>query len=328
MQNESLDMIVLGSLSVLSSWGFDLLRFVFSVSEVPVTVYNVDRNGPIPTPTVDGTRTAIISHFPTQDLLDRAALSTARVIVFLDDPLDSVRFVKDASGCSVLDAIRLSTAAVAGYVAVRGLPSLCILHRDLETPGQLLRLVLNHFELSIGEDKVATLAARFWGPEGAAGSLESALKSYVPLYAPQDRARNPLSSQDAALVDGALTPLLRMMFTHTQETLVWPTRVFHSGDRPEVMAPLLTDLTGGARILYYGPYFHIPVGYWRARLLVAFNQGAVKTPFSAEVNAEKKLAHIIMIPEKKGVFLGSFEFIHENALYPSRSWCYLWSYCV
>ena len=310
------DVIVLGSLSVLSAWGFDLLRFLFSISDAPFTVYNVDRNGPIPTPAVEGTRTAVISHFPTKNLLDRAAMPTSRVIVFLDDPVDSVRYVQDASDCTVLDAIRLQAAAVAGYVSIRGLPSLCILHRYLKTPRQVLQFVLNHFELTIEEDTVETLAAQFWGPEGVTGSLESALKNYVPLYAPLNSLTNLLTPEDNSLVAETLTPMLRMMFANADETLVWSRRVFQSGDSLHGVAPLSIDLTGGARVLYYGPCFHIPAGHWSARMLVGFNKGAVKMPFSAEVNSDEKLAHIIMVPEEKGVFLASFDFENHNALHP------------
>src|ERR1700722_16568619 len=91
--------VVLGPLSVLSFWGFDVGRTICALSREPIAVYNVDRNGPIATPGMLGARTFLISHFPTQEVLDRASSPNSRAVIFLDDPVHSVRYVQTASGC-------------------------------------------------------------------------------------------------------------------------------------------------------------------------------------------------------------------------------------
>ena len=93
--------------------------------------------------------------------------------------------------------------------------------------------------------------------------------------------------------------------------IVWPTKVFFSGDNPDSPAPLAADLTGGARILYYGPYLHLPAGRWTARMLVGFSAGSRGTPFSIEVYGSKLLARATMVPQAKGIFTASFKFSND-----------------
>ena len=315
MSDEIGDIIVLGARSVLTAWAFDLLRFLCSLSTSPVAVHTVDRSEPIAPLPAEGTRTALFAHFPTQDLLDRAALPNSRVLLFLDDPADTVRFVQVAGGYSLQESIRYGAAALAGYVSLRGLPTVQILHRDIESPARMLYLAMSHLNLEADSDALS-LGATYFGPEGPSGSIDSALKQYFPHYfATADVHEKPFTSEEAALIAGALTPLIQMSLSEAPVTIVWPTSMFRSGDRPQTTAPVLTDLTGGARILYYGPNIHLPAGEWRVQLLLGFTEAARKMPFSAEVITDKQLARVIMVPEHKGVFVGSFEFSHENALH-------------
>ena|SRR6516164_3640670 len=73
------------------------------------------------------------------------------------------------------------------------------------------------------------------------------------------------SAKENATIDGVLGPLIQMSFRDSAENIIWPIEAFLSGDRPDTPATLVTDLTGGARILYYGPYFYLPSGSWKAR---------------------------------------------------------------
>ena len=77
-------------------------------------------------------------------------------------------------------------------------------------------------------------------------------------------------------------------------------------------AALVTDLTGGARILYYGPYLYLPAGAWKARMMVGFSAGARSMPFSVDVYAgQDPLAIATMVPESKGVYHAAFRFEHH-----------------
>ena len=61
------------------------------------------------------------------------------------------------------------------------------------------------------------------------------------------------------MIGGALSPLIQMSFSENPVPSSADQSVL-SGDRPDTPASLVAELTGGARILYYGPYFYLPAG--------------------------------------------------------------------
>jgi hypothetical protein len=49
---------------------------------------------------------------------------------------------------------------------------------------------------------------------------------------------------------------------------------------------------------------------------MAISAGALRTPFFVEVYGGRLLAHATMVPEAKGVFHASFDFVHDDPLQP------------
>jgi hypothetical protein len=229
--------------------------------------------------------------------------------------VDSVRFVQQARGGGVVDALRLQTVAAAPYAELRDHPRLLILHRLADaTAAEIVDAVLDHLDLPLSEvDREIVRASRL--PDGhPTANLESALLARVPGYAPL--GESGLSAKDVTMVGGVLSPLLQMSFRDTGGPVVWPVEAFFSGDKPDTPASLVAELTGAARILYYGPYLYLPPGSWRVRMTVGFSAEARSMPFSVEVYAaERLLAIATMSPEGHGVYHANFGFVHDTPLH-------------
>ena len=156
-----------------------------------------------------------------------------------------------------------------------------------------------------------SLLDEFAGPESERASLEASLARHVVGYEPLEAASTGLTPHEAELVNRALAPIVQMSWSPDPAPIVWPTSVFFSGDQPGSPASLVADVTGAARILYYGPYFHLPRGKWGARMMIGFTEDARGMPFSIEVHAGVLLARATTQSIGKGVFHASFQFVHE-----------------
>ena len=306
------DAIALGHPSVLCAWVFDLLRAFCELQPERATPRGMDREDRIDE-SPDRGPAIYLSQFPGAAFRAEWATGATPILLCLDDPVDSMRFLKQASQGSVVDALRMETAAAASFAELRGHPRLMILHRFTQSPAAaVIDAVLDHLELDLPPGPRSALHRRMTGGEDEDASLEAALKACVAGYAPLGEPQAALDAKQVAMAGDVLSPLLQMCFRDSAGPVAWPIEAFFSGDRPNTPAAMVADLTGGARILYYGPYFYLPAGVWKVRMMVGFSAGARSMPFSAEVYAgERLLAIATMTPENKGVYHATFRFTHD-----------------
>jgi hypothetical protein len=254
-----------------------------------------------------------VSHFPSPAFRSDWTTGETPILLCLDDPVDSIRYMLQSGQKSAVEALRVGMAAAASFVELRGRARLLTLHRFTDAPAAaVIDTILHHLGFALSDEQRRSLHAGC-GAGSPDASLESALKASVEHYASPDEPQAVVSPKQATMVAEALAPLLQMSFRETPGPVVWPIEAFFSGDRPDMPAALVTDLTGGARILYYGPYFHLPAGYWKVRLMVGFSAGARSMPFSVEVFAgQQPLAIATMAPEHRGVYHATFHFLHDQ----------------
>jgi hypothetical protein len=79
------------------------------------------------------------------------------------------------------------------------------------------------------------------------------------------------------------------------------------GDKPNVVAPVAIDVTGRARIIFYGPYLHLPQGQWKARVLIGFSQDIGGMPFTIEAYSTELLGKARIFAAHGGIFEFEFE---------------------
>ncbi|HTR12065.1 MAG TPA: hypothetical protein VMI72_02125 [Roseiarcus sp.] len=312
------DAIALGPPSVLATWAFDVLRQAAAIAPHRAAIKIVDRENAAERPEADRAPYVYLSHFPSPSLVGECEVGQAPILLLLDDPFDSVRYMRDLSKCGVLEALRLQTASVSTYSQIRGHPRLLTLHRLTRIPtAEIVKLILAHLGITLSPSELDTLLGRRPGRITRDAELEASLKAAVPGYAKPEDARGSFSNKEAAMIGGVLTPMLQMSVSGDPTPIVWPIETFLSGDRPDTPASLVAELTGGARILYYGPYLNLPAGSWTARMTVGFSEGAKKTPVTVEAyGGARLLAVASMVPEDKGIYHASFDFDHGDALQP------------
>jgi hypothetical protein len=306
------DAIALGPPSVLATWVFDLLRSASAFAPEPIEVRVIDRDHAVE-PGGDRPRCLYLSHFPSPSLRAEWGRNASPILLCLDDPVDSVRFVQQSSGGAVFEALRAQTVAAASYGELRGHPRVLILHRLAGArAAEIIDTIVVHLGLGLDMAQRAALRPKHL-PEGQPdAALEAALQAHVPGYAPL--GENGLAPKEVTTIGGVLSPLLQLSFRDVPGPIVWPVEAFFSGDKPNTPAPPVAELTGGARILYYGPYFYLPSGGWKVRLTVGFSAEARSLPFSVEVYAGERMLAIATMRGEHGVYHATFGFVHDDPL--------------
>lgn len=110
-----------------------------------------------------------------------------------------------------------------------------------------------------------------------------------------------LIGQPLALLRQVLEPMLAFA-QGAREPIVWPLCCFYSGDRMGELAPPIVETSGPARILYYGPYFHLPAGRWQVDVQLFFSNDVPDSLLAAEIYTQHKLTEATLHPRQAGLF--------------------------
>jgi len=95
--------------------------------------------------------------------------------------------------------------------------------------------------------------------------------------------------------------------------VIWPREFFFFGDTPNTPVPVMVDLTGGARVISYGPYAFLPPGSYRVTFLVGLSDDSRSMPFSFLAIQHQGATTVAQARWKSpggGIFEGSFQLEH------------------
>jgi len=236
---------------------------------------------------------------PDERLLTALAAVNARFVVALDDPRIAVVDMMGGTTSSDLWAV---TRAVAN--------SCPLVMRSASSPGAItirryqadfdaataVAAIAHHFELALGDGEAARiveeLAAR--GLCCAPNSLEA------------EAAQR--SGMGYKIVEGALAAYAKCFAGDDLGTITWSRELFIvNGDSGQGLADAI-DVSGGLRILIFGPYIHLPAGSWTARVLLGFSPEAAGHTFLVDAFSGRQLGSTSFQPERAGVYTVDINF--------------------
>lgn len=309
------DVIVVSGACVVGTWLADLIQGIGSVSP-GLEVHRADDDGLFPDiGRTEGARRVLLVTALSRRLTEIVASHNMVVISAQDDPVDSVRFIKVSHGMDFLQGLREQTRIATSNYVLAGNPLARIVARGTsETAHAVIRSVTNLTGAHLEHDEAERLLTRFGGPPDESWPLEKALEGGVQNYLRLDRLAEQISAEEATIVRGALSPLVLGVSNRKISNVIWPRTVFLSGDNPGNIAPQITDLTGSARILYYGPYLCLPPGTWNVGVNFTVSSSVKETPFRITVwCANEPIAKAWFRPSGGGVYEGSFSMRHVAA---------------
>jgi len=115
------------------------------------------------------------------------------------------------------------------------------------------------------------------------------------------------------LVTSILVPMHDMAFVDAPPAIIWPAECFYLADGPDAKkmasSNAFIELTGPSRMLFHGPYLHLPAAKYRAAITLDVRDFANDSIFRVDVSCgATKVGHFRLVPRKPGPAMAEFEF--------------------
>lgn len=293
-----MDLVAVGYPSPLTKWAFLFLEQALRRIVPDLSVLRLDRFDTLAEQPQHAGKRLILSMFPNPAFAEAHLGNGRRCLVFADDLVESVRHTQAVHRISLYAALRPVSAGLvlAGPFAQSPLGK--IIRRDIRgTPADILSIFLDHFEIDISSDIAEEICLGI-GFEDV--SLSAKLRQDTrDLPEPDDEDRNVIAQVLGGLFEHLGQP--------TPGVATWPRQCFLLGDQPNSAVPVAIDVTGRARIIFYGPYLHLPRGHWKARVLIGFSRDIRGMPFSIDIHSKVSLGNARIFAAQGGIFDFEFE---------------------
>lgn len=281
-----------------STWAFEALKMIASGAESVVGVDYVDRLDVVAPDRSD--RRLFLSQYPNPSLAGTVEDPRTRFLLFREPPEASVAHLVGVGRVPFMEALR---AVGASHALISRLSQG---RKPIDVSG-------------VPADRAIDLLkwfARVLGAELNDAAAAAMLARLGPIPDHDESVAACLDDGQAALVAAVLDGQHKGLAGGERAASTWPHGVFLSGDRPNQIAELITEVTGAARILYYGPYFHLPAGPWHGRATLGFSVDASGTPFAIEAHSNGLLGRAQFRPREAGLFLVEFRFQVDQPEHP------------
>ena len=256
-------------------------------------------------PTLDEVASALLSASDTEHLvvgvrqpdpklLAALADTNAPFVVSLDHPRTAAAEILADTNVEPRAVTRAVANSCAQILRYPSLPGALLVHSDstrVDIAGTVLAFA-RHLGIGVGDGDIARLVERL--PE-TCGVWSAAVQA------------NLLPDAASKIVGGAFAGYDECFAGRGLGSIVWTRELFIvNGPNTPPIEPF--DIAGGARILVYGPYIHLPPGSWLARVHLGVSQEAAGYTFLIDAYADGQLASMTLQPMRGGVYVADLNF--------------------
>ncbi len=296
------DIVVVGPPSPLVSGSFAFLERALKAVYPGLTVLRLDRLDDIDDSGRPNEVRLILSTFPPPALATYCDRLKLRPIVLLDEMLPSVAFTRAGGTVPSLNAVRIVSAGLTLTGACSQLAGAHLVRRADDVS------LLDLLTLAAGSAESAPNRARLEKACELLGGPDRSLRELVEASEAKQNA-SELTAEDEQLAECVLGGLYNYAVSGRPGPTTWPGRTFLLGDDPGTPAPVVMDVTGRARIIFYGPYFHLPRGRWKMRISYGFSHDIRGLPLNIQVASTSVLSELRVLAERGGIFAVDHEVV-------------------
>jgi hypothetical protein len=229
----------------------------------------------------------------------RRALSDtqARFVVALDNPRVAAADLLDKTGGDARAVTRAVANSCALLMQYSPLPGAMTLHAGAAhaDPAGTVMAIAGHFGMEIDESEAWQIVQEL-AAEGLA--IVPSLESWAGRF-PEHGLKT---------LAGAVAGYEECFAGRGFGQLVWTRELLLAAD-PEFTTADILDLAGGPRVVVYGPYIHLPAGYWTAQVYLGVSPEAAGQMLLIEAYAGVPLAAASLQPPGAGIFVTEVNFI-------------------
>ncbi len=225
---------------------------------------------------------------PDERLLRALAANHTPFVLALDDPADAVADIIAGTGASPKHAVRAVANSCAMISAFERMPAALVMH------GNKVR--------ADPPAAVAAIAGHFGLPIDLAGEAFD-----VPELDPNG-ALDGVAPDVARMIEGALSPYRQLFSADHLSEITWRRDLFFVADDASRSPTEPIEISGGSRILIYGPYILLPPGSWSAQIVLGFSPEAATASYLVDIFAGSQLASTTFQPGGRSIYNASLTF--------------------
>ncbi len=242
----------------------------------------------------EGGSVVVTSDFPDADLASFVCEFGLPLIVFSDDPGVMLEWTMRSRDMNSMDAARLCSriySSLAPNVAAER------------------KLVIPYSREVSPERAVSEIVEFLWPGRGEWLSARTfaflAQSNRIPPYRSEEPVQ-PLAAEAAQIALPAVASYADLLLGRLPAEIVWPLAMFARPDGRGWRDPI--DLTGPARAVLYGPYMHLPVGDWTARVEFEIDRAVSGVEAMTDVRINEVVTEKSFEMPAKGIFAYELSF--------------------
>jgi hypothetical protein len=294
--------VVIGPPNAFTTFAFDVAKIVLA-TQPSRSVRPVDRTDSISDLAL--ARPVYLCNFPSLEIVDAIESGDLAVLFVDSDALRVTHPLRLPAGAPPHEAIRAQTASAIANLAIgRSAMATRLGWSATKSVAGYAKDVGRWLSIAIPDEDIAGLC------QSLGFSSDEAWSDTLFDQHSADAAPDAFTQELTTLI---VDPLFAMALGQASRPVVWPTEVFFSGDHLDHQAPKVADVTGPARVIYYGPYFHLPPAKYRVEAILAFSKHIEDVPFSLEIHGSYCLARVRIDPRAEGAYRGEFNLTHRVA---------------
>lgn len=299
--------VVIGPPGAFTLWVFDAIKLLAEHSETH-TVQVIDRSDPL-ADDCDSNR-IYLTQYPSLALIEAIANGRLQVIRLTESPEDSISYMMTSCGNTRNEALRALSASMVAHLAIAAAADTHTIPRQGDQP---VRAYIRYLTmcLNLPHDE-PTLDRVHDGLAAGLPKLGALETSMAARFSPTDDTAVSVDESTQAIIKKMIAPLALMADGNPFQPIIWPTDVFLSGDRPNEPAAAVASVMGPARVIFYGPYFHLPPADYAVEVILAFSGHIDEIPFALEIHGNSCLARARFERRSAGGYRGKFQFRHRN----------------
>jgi hypothetical protein len=301
---------VFGISTPYAYWGFHVVRLIVEAISGKALHLHVSRLAELRDGFAgrDGGSVVVTCDLPDDDLARFVAEAEIPLITFTDDPGDAAQWAANSRGMSPEQAARFCSRL---YSALAPLltseRALAFIGKRDESPERAVAAIIEHLWPGRGDWLASATFAHLVDSGQISREIVVDRKQYEPVVSGEGDPAALLQMRAALLqMRAAAECYAELMHGKWPSEIVWPFSFFLRPDKQPWSDPI--DLTGPARALLYGPYMHLPVGEWTARVEFEIDGAVSGVEAVTDVRVNETIIEKNFAMPAKGIFAYDLSF--------------------
>jgi len=257
----------------------------------------------------------LYSDCPQPSLIKLLIDTGAPIVACIDDFAEVVGFQMINTGKDFVASVRISTLTLTAIEPLLQTHNLLkITPAKYDAPlEEIISELTDFYNIKITPGQFDAIIDRLGHGAGRNASLADFIAAEFPEWQPVEAALATLTSSDRKLVKDLAEQYSAIAEGRAFDEVYWPRSFFQYGDVPERSMDGSILLTGPARIVFFGPYLHVPPGIWNAEVQIEVTDCRMDTIAYADIfNGEAVLSAVSMRFPRRGVYAFDIPFGSSN----------------